>query len=250
MSAKWLIAAGLFGLAVGLLARLPAPIAAGWLESALPALSVSGVSGSVWEGRAARALYRDIPLLDVQWSLAPWALLTGSVAATVSTATDAGRLQATVSRGLDGALVVTDAYGVASLAWLARRAGYTFVPISGQIRLALERAVIAPDGNVQALAGQLTARALHWDLLKPSPLLGTFTAALTGEAGALRAQIVASEGPIALDGSAALSPAGVYRLDLRLRARENADPRLVELLTELGQADPEGWYRIAEQGRL
>lgn len=251
MKRSVLILAGLGALAVGLVVYLPAAIVADWAESSVPGLRISGVDGTALDGRASRVLYNDLPLEDLSWSVRPWSLLLARAGADISVATDAGGLEATVNRSLLGdGLRVSNLAGAASIEWVARRAGYTFVPVSGRIRADIARLALDAGGGIVSARGHVEADGLRWELLNPPAPLGRAAAAIDATDGTATVKITDSDGPLALDGDAELQKNGTYRLNLRLRARGEADPRLKKLLTELGETDSEGWYRIAERGRL
>lgn len=250
MNRKHVILAGVLALVVGLIWRLPAPVAAGWVQSAVPGLTLSGTSGTALSGNAAHVLYEDIALEDVSWQLQPLRLLLGQMAVQLSTATDVGRIEASLRRGFGGGLSAGPVDGQASLAWLARRAGYTFVPLSGSLILSVDNAELDNNGVAQTLSGRVQARGLQWDLLKPPAPIGNFVGVVSGEAGDLQLTIEEADGPVDVEGEATLAANGVYRLDLRLRARAGADDRLKKLIDQLGRPDDQGWYPIVERGRL
>ncbi|MDN5862837.1 MAG: type II secretion system protein N [Salinisphaera sp.] len=249
---KWALpwVAGLLSLAVGLVVYMPAQVAVGWAEQALPGLRTSGVHGSLLDGSAAHLLYHDVALENTSWTLHPLALLRGRLAGLVTTATDSGQLSARAALSLSGRLSLNQLSGSASLKWLARRAGYSFLPVAGLIGVDVETLSLSPDGDIDRLNGRVQASGLRWQLLKPPPLLGDYVLALHSADSKILAEITDSSGPLALAGKASLSQQGVYQLDLRLRAGEQADPRLAKLLTELGKPDVQGWYRIKERGQL
>lgn len=250
MNWKLVILAGVLALVVGLVWRLPATVAAGWVQSAVPNLTLAGTSGTALSGSAAQVLYDDIALEDLSWELQPLRLLIGQFAVQLSTATDVGRIEASLRRGLGGSLSAGPVNGQASLAWLARRAGYTFVPLSGSLILAVDNAELDSAGQVQTLTGRVQARGLQWDLLKPPAPIGNFAGVVSGEAGDLELTIEEADGPVDVEGQASLAGNGIYRLDLRLRARAGADDRLKKLIEQLGRPDNQGWYPIVERGRL
>lgn len=251
MRTTLLILAGLAALAFGLVARMPAAFVADWADSNIPGLTVSGASGTALDGRVQHVLYKGLPLKNVRWHIQPWSLLVGELQAEIRIATDTGGIQATISRSLfaDG-LTITDVHGSASLGWLAQRAGYTFIPISGRLSLDLKRVALTSAGQIKAVTGQATVSDVYWQLIRPPALLGRFSAKITSESGTVTVKITDSDGPLAVKGSAQLQPNNVYQLTVRLRPRTSADPRVKQLISELGNANANGWYRISTQGRL
>jgi len=77
-----LLAFGLLAYFVALVLSFPAERAySHWQasENAPNNIALSGISGSVWSGKAAMAMIQGQPLEKVEWSLRPWSLLLGQV---------------------------------------------------------------------------------------------------------------------------------------------------------------------------
>jgi hypothetical protein len=96
----WLIALGFGALLLFVLATLPAGIVGGRLEK----LGVQAVSysGSIWNGRADGLTWRSAPLGNLEWQLAPTALLGGRVAGHALLARDDGKLETDFSASFRG----------------------------------------------------------------------------------------------------------------------------------------------------
>jgi hypothetical protein len=60
----------------------------------------------------------------------------------------------------------------------------------------------------------------------------------------------AADAPLDAKGSLTLDHEGNYQIDLSLRTRSGTDERLANLLTGLGRADGQGWYRLKSQGHI
>lgn len=251
MRVALLIAVGVVALAYGLVTRMPAAFVANWADTNIPGLTLSGAAGTALDGHIKRVLYRDLPLQDIAWQIHPWFLLLGKAQVDIRIATDAGGIDAGFRYPLlGGDVVVTNLNGSASFDWLAQRAGYTFIPVSGRLGLDLERIVLSPKGQISAVTGQATANNIRWQLIRPPALLGRLGVAITSETGTITAKVTDSDGPLAVKGSVALTANNIYQLNIRLRARSGAEPRLKRLLSELGDANANGWYRIHTQGAL
>ncbi|NIO14089.1 MAG: type II secretion system protein GspN, partial [Xanthomonadales bacterium] len=78
-------------LVIGLVALFPARIAYQW--AATEGVSVSGIQGSVWRGRADALNAGGVYLRDVRWAARPWHLLTGRMLYRVEAAPVAGFLE-------------------------------------------------------------------------------------------------------------------------------------------------------------
>ena len=222
---------------------------AGWVSQNTP-VRLAGVSGTLLDGKAAYASLPHGALDNLHWQLHPAALVLGRLSATVGADSDLGPISGEVRRDLTGGTTLDDVRGEATVGWLSDLVGYTFVPITGRIRFDIDHAAFDDDMNISALSGTLRLTNTRWQLLD-SPLdLGRFEVELERSDNGVVARIVDSHGPLALTGGTTLSDDRRYDLDVRLRARASADPRLEQLLGQLGKPDSDGWYHVRGRGSL
>lgn len=250
MSWRWLLPLGLLALLTGLVVHAPAAWLAQQVHARVPAVKMAGVTGTALAGRAQYLVVDGAVLQGVQWRLRPAALLGARLVAELAVTTDTGRLSATVSRGLGGVSHITGAEGSASLTWFGRLAGYAQLPVTGDVRAALDEAVIEHDMTVSRIDGRVQLANARWQLAKPPIALGSFGGTLATEEEALVVRIEDSDGPLDVNGVAQLIGGDQYRLELRLRPRAGADERLKSMLDVLGRPDAEGAYRVHERGRF
>lgn len=249
MNLKLLIPAGLISLLLGLIIYLPAPVAAGWVQSQVPGLRLTGVSGSVFAGRMQYASLNDVTLENVSWQLSPGSLLLGRANVKLKTATDTGHISGDFSRNIFGQTYVQNLNGSASISWLGGFAGYRFLPMDGLLTLHDLDASIKGQ-KITHGEGKVSLENANWLLIKPAIVFGDFTAAVSSDGETNAIKILNSEGPLKADGGAQLTNNNRYQANLRVRARAGADKRLIKLLTQLGKADAQGWYHISERGSL
>lgn len=241
---------GLAFFLVGLVHYLPASIAVGWVATRTP-LEFDGVTGSVFNGRAAYASLPEGGIDNLRWHVHPLGLLLGRLSADVAADTDLDGVSATLTRTLLGANRVRNLTGQATLGWLAKLGGYTFIPTSGRLNIDIDTLDFNDDLDISDLAGHLNLTDARYELLNPPVALGRFRIDLDSTDPAnVRAAVVDSPGALDLTGHADLLGVSRYRLDVRLRARAGADDRLKRLMTQLGTPDDDGWYHITERGRL
>lgn len=249
MNLKLLIPVGLIALAIGLITNLPAPVAAGWVESQVPGLRSTGVSGSAFEGRAQYLGMNEVTLENVSWQLSPLALLTGHAKATLKLSTDTGSLSGDFSHSLLGHTQIKNLNGDASIGWIAGLAGYRFVPMDGLLSLQDVEADLENQLLVSA-QGRVLLNSANWLLFKPPVTFGNFTAEINSDGENNTLQVLDSDGPLDVQGGAQLVNNKNYSANLQVRARAGADQRLKDLLKQLGNPDAQGWYRINERGQL
>lgn len=242
-------AIGLVAFVIGLVAFLPARVAAGWAEQMGP-ISIGGVTGTVFDGRASYVSGPGGAIENLSWQLNPAALLIGRASADLDIDSDLGGFSAHVSRSLFGQTTVENVIGSASAGWLAKLGGYTFLPLSGDVRVDIREAVFDDALQFEALDGEIRLANTRWQLFNPPVPLGRFTTALRRAEDGIALTLAESEGPLALDGQLRIDQTRRYRMDVRMRARAGADERLAPMLEQLGKPGPDGWHRVTEQGRL
>jgi general secretion pathway protein N len=80
------------------LAQIPAATAYRWLGT--EGLVLSGISGTVWSGRAELGALGNLPVRDVEWSVAPLALALGRISLTLAARPPDGLVTGALSAGL------------------------------------------------------------------------------------------------------------------------------------------------------
>lgn len=250
MSWKTLLPIGIAAFIVGIVVFFPARVAAGWIESAVPDVTLGGVSGTLLDGRARYAAGPGAAVEDLRWTLHPGALLTGRISADISIDSDISGFSGTVARTFWGTTTISDVQGAASLGWLAKLAGYTFLPLSANLDATVDTLSLDDNLTISALEGRLQLSNTRWQLVRPPLQLGRFAAVVEQTENGLRLVMAESDGPLAIDGQAQLDASNRFQVDVRLRARAGADDRLENLLEQLGEADAQGWHHVRQQGQL
>lgn len=252
---KWL-AGGAALYLLFLLLTLPAAQLSGRLTAHLaeqpqaPALRLQGVSGPWWHGRIEQLQVEGLTLGPLQWRWRPTALLRGRFGLDLALegGEPGGEARLAVSPG--GALYIEALNLELAAAELLRILPALPVPVQagGRLALAVERAVLGPDGLPRELEGQLEWREAR--LQSPLALrLEHLVAELALEEAELVARLSDRGGDLDLGGTARLDPAsGRYRLELQLRARDN--PELRDSLALMGRPDARGYHNVNRSGRL
>ncbi|HEY7672784.1 MAG TPA: type II secretion system protein N [Gammaproteobacteria bacterium] len=234
------------------LAQLPAATAYRWFGT--DALVLSGISGTVWSGRAELGSIGNLPLRDVEWSVAPLALALGRFSVTLAARPADGLVTGSLSAGfwdvrltdvrvttsldaLGAVLSLQGARGTLSLdlAELSLRNGWP-VAATGTVRI--RELEVFPLG---APAGSALIPLGNYEL-------SSFEVAELGLAALLRDD----GGPLEIQGTVMLALqaprtlAGAHpRFDGRVRERGDIPPELrtpLEFLT--AAVDAEGWRTL------
>jgi hypothetical protein len=242
-----LIALGLLAVAVFVIATLPASVVVGRLERY--GVTADAVGGTVWSGRAQGLATRGKHLGDLQWSLRPGALLSGTLGGHAVLVAPDGRIETDFARAWSGQLQLQSARADMSLAALTAL-GVSFTRNwRGQVAADLSSLVLEGDWPVAAV-GTIDVR----DLTAPPPRstsLGGYRLTFPGSRGAaenLEAVITQTDGPLLLDGELTLGRDRSFKLEGRLAPRGTPPADLANLLQALGPPDGRGRRPFSASG--
>lgn len=232
----------------GLAAQLPAAHALAWF--APEGVTAAGVSGTLWQGRAARIdTGGPAPVTGAQWELSGWQLLRGRLAADTRFRVAGLEGNGFLASGpgervdVDGLTLRGPAAGARALL-----AGLGVEP-AGQLLVRVEAATLA-GGRIERLAGRM-----QWSeasLSAPFALeLGMVRASVepAGDDGGYAIELTGEGGALDLAGEVDLQPDGRYRADLRLTPTASAPEGLRETLGLAAQSEGDG-FRVRRSGRL
>jgi len=246
------IALGLGAYIAFVLSMFPADAAYRWF--APDALRMSGLSGTVWSGRAALASADGLPLRDLRWQLDALPLLIGRANARVQARLADGYVEATVRASFGGRAVLSDVMLQARLAALEPIA--PIGDVRGQLRVALDRLELV-DGLPASMVGRATLTELTVPTFVPGGrgdpiLLGDFALTFDDTGGqGLLARFNDTSGPLAVEGTLTVDRQGRYLLDARAAARRGAPPALVQALELMGgEPGPDGKRPFELSGSL
>jgi general secretion pathway protein N len=254
----WLVALGLLALLAFALVTLPSTVLSGPLGRA--GVSASGFGGSVWSGSARGLAWRDAPLGDLTWTLAPLRLLGGRLAGHARLTRTDGSLDTDFDVALTGrdlrfqqAKVDLPIEALNALplgmpkGWRGRASG-AFDEVALQ------------DGRPVALRGALDLDGLVAPPPRSAPL-GSFHAvfphprpqpslSIPRDPGNLTAQVADKDGPFSVDAQLTVSPARAFSLEGTLATRGAVSPLLQQSLQMLGPADASGRRQFSVGGTL
>lgn len=228
------IALGLGAYIAFLVSMFPAEAAYRWF--APDELRMTGVSGTLWSGRAALASAADLPLRDLRWQLDALPLLIGQARARFQARLADGVAEAYV-RASPGGVVLHDVRLATSLAALA-----PVVPIGdvrGRLGVRLDRIEIE-NQRPTVVVGQADIAELTVPTFIPGgrgePIgLGDYALRFEDTNGAgILARFNDTNGPLAVEGTLTLDPEGRYLLEARAAPRPNAPRELVQALELMG----------------
>lgn len=250
MKRSWLLIAGFsLILLVGVvLATFPAAIAWNWWGERAPGLTLQGVSGTVWKGRAMRASVRGQVLGQLDWQLSPWRALTGNPQIQVKlTGTDLN-LSAQIAALGEHEIAISALSAQAQANWLAPVLAIPALDPTGLLVTENANMVLTRLGLPREIDAQLLWRdaGVRGQVVAH---LGTLQINARGSNGLIDASVNDSgDGDLEVRGSARLDQ-GNYRVETILVPRVTVGP-IVEALQWIGAPRAEGGRLLIVEGRV
>jgi hypothetical protein len=244
---RLLAGAGLSALVFSLLAMFPSRVAVSLLG--VPATSVTGLSGTVWDGAIQRLSLGGVALGPVRWQIKPSRLFLGQLAADVSATLPDGFLNTTAALSLGGGLAASNLEAAAPLAWLAPALGGG----SSQLTARFDQFVIK-KGHVETAIGSLQLAGVVLPIPTAGPQLGpgtfkvTFNADNLGPTELLTGVLQDAGGPLEIAGTVKITPPRAYEVTGTAKPRPDAPPELRNALQMLGPATPDGGHALSLAG--
>lgn len=227
---------------LALVVTFPARIAYHWVSS--PLLAMSGISGSVWSGKAREFSTYGIYLRDVEWQIRPLQLLTGKFAFSMSATPVSGFFESDIAIGLDGTTTLTDLSAALPLQMAERAAK---VPgLRGQASLQFERVQLV-KGRAVAMNGTVAIADLVVPIVHRGSL-GGYTAEFFTQNNGVVASVEDTDGVIDLAGSLQIKPDGTYSFIGQVLTKSNTPDAIIQQMRFLGPANERGQRELRLEG--
>ncbi len=241
-----LTAVGLVLLAFGV-SQLPARLLPALLPSEL--FRLSGVSGTLFNGRAARAQVSTgagmMHLGTLRWEFHPGSLLT--LAPRVSLSSEWGAQRGSTSlEWRPGRVVVSDLDAMVDARLLR-----TLAPLAVEGRLGLQfQRLVLRDGLPAEADGRIVLQDARWNAPEVDHTLGSYVAEIEGDVReVLSARVDTISGPVPARGTATLADTR-YELDIRIGDANSRLATEIERALELFATPTEDGYLLRLGGSL
>lgn len=248
---KWLLALLLLALVLAAVVAWTMPASVAWklIGPRLPAVQLSDIGGSVWDGHAGQVSVAGQPLGMLQWQTEAWPLLHGDLSVHAKLVGQPFQASAIVTRQRDGLIVLHDASATLPGSVLQGTLGIEGLRLEGTLHLQARQArirnawFVALDASgTWRDAGTSGAAEAHlgnveMQFTEPSP---------PTVLGQIRDD---GHGPLLIRGQLKALPTG-YTLEARLRARNPDDLQTQEALRYVGQRQPDGSVLLQAGGQL
>ena len=241
---KRLVFAGIAVFLLVLLASFPAQVAYNWF--APPEIQLSGISGSVWNGKSAEGLASGAYLRDLSWRFRPGALLGGGIAFDASASPGSGVLETQVAAKLDGSLSLTNLRGNVPLDVVHQ--SFQQGGVRGDLILEFENLTIR-DGIPVVAIGSVTVADFVAPVLSASRI-GDFRADFQSSGDQIIGEVQDLSGVLDVEGTITLLPDRSYAFTGEVAPTAETPPSILNQLQFLGSADARGRRMFRFEGRL
>ena len=224
----------------------PAEIAYRFLKPRLGPVELSGLTGSVWDGRAEQATAFGVPIGALDWRVEKASALARRLDARLGLS--GGGIEAGASVHGDGDVVrLEDLRATLPAALMGPALDIPALVLTGEIALDVSEAEVT-----QGLLTRATGTATWRDI----GVLGAAVASLPGiraefaprADGAIEARLSDLGGALAVDGTVVIRD-GTFDSETRLSLRD-PDSRLAEVLKFVGERTPDGGSLLRIEGEL
>ncbi len=233
-------------------AVVSAPIATIWprIASSQPALNLSGLSGTVFEGSASAVGVQGRTVArPLSWTFSPWSLLFAQLGFRVAGALEGLVFEGRVAKTFGGAVAIDAMQGAGSLKGLLNLTGDSFLPVDGHVAVTIDS--LRMVGNFpKSLTGEIQVKSLRWSLAREPTLLGDLAIAISTEADVIVARVSPVSGPLDVGGEIRVLADRSYEVDLKVKAQPGAPEAVQNLVRTLGESDTEGYFRIKTRAAL
>lgn len=232
--------------AIALVVLAPAELAYRFAGQRLAPTTLEGISGSVWEGRAAQWIVHGVALGPIEWRIERGAALAGSPRGEIVVTGRQVSGSARFERTADGwSLSAIDGSFPAAL--LAPALDIPALGLLGTVELDLD-SVAVRDGFLATASGRIAWRGLGVRGIAALMLPGLEMRIVSTGERALAATLADLGGPLAIDGRLQLSD-GAFTAEADLVPREE-EPRLEEILKYVGERRADGGSHLRIEGTL
>ncbi len=239
---------------VFLLITFPADRAYSMAKSMMPNVALYGVRGTVWAGEADAVVLKDKqPLREFEWTVLPWHILMGRLAADVKFDNNRTWVNARVAYSVTGKVIVSRLSGQ-----LDGEALQSLLPnnlpmkLGGLFRMNVDEVVYSPEQQtLLAAEGQVNWQNASIKVMQEAKI-GDFQLIMTTTDAGVHGAFtdVNNEGPLMVQGDVVLSPEKQYELNAKLKVRDAARQDLVQSLRFIGRADAQGFVVFNKKGEL
>jgi len=244
---KWFLL-GLASYLIILIATLPVRPVYSLLAARLAPLSLQGLQGKVWVGRATAVRYSGLNVGSVSWSYKPLDLLGGGFGFDFVNQAEQTRTSGTAGISLLGTAYLDNVNGFAPASNLYKMLGSYPLTLSGEMSYAINQLRLS-NNQIEHIEGSMTWR----NAAIQSPFkakLGMLELQLSSEQDNILINISSKGGQLGIAGTVTVQTDKRIQTNLRITPQKNADPNLLNVLRSFGKSDRNGIITIKYNGYI
>ena len=248
MKKRYYFLTAIFSYFVLLIATIPASPIVAMLNDNGP-VTMRGVSGTLWTGKAYTISINDIQLEKTEWSFSLWNLFTGKIAIDIDTHFSDNKITAQLGSSFLGRYFINDLSAKIAAHEVAQLANIPLAQLDGMISLDIEHAQWK-QGELPLAIGEI-----KWTdasvTVADTASLGNISIVLSeSDQQLLNAVIKNQGGDIKINGTAELVPEADYSVEMKLLPTATANNNIKQSLGMFAQKQPDGGYLLKKSGSL
>ena len=247
MKKRYYFLTAIFAYFILLIATIPARPFTELLNDNSP-VTIQGVSGTLWDGRAYAISINDIQLKQTRWCFKPWGLFTGKIAIDINTQMFDNDISAELGSSFFGRYFINNLSAKITAQQVSTLANIPFAQLDGLISIDIKNAQWK-QGEAPLATGEInwTGAAIT---VADTASLGDVTITLSESEQQLNAEIKNQGGDIKISGTAELSSETDYSVDVNLLPTARAKNNIKQSLALFAQKQPDGGYVLKKSGSL
>ncbi len=213
------------------------------------AVSIQGVSGSLWNGSAYMITINNMQLKKTRWSLKPWKLLTGKIAIDIDSHFLGNNISAELGTSITGRYFVNTLSAKIAASDATRLANIPLAQLGGMISIDIKHAEWK-QGELPLANGEIKWHNASVTVADTASLGNVSIVLSESQQGFLSTEIKNQGGDIKINGNAELVPEKNYNLNIKLLPTATANNNIRQSLGFFAQKQSNGEYLLKKSGSL
>ena len=238
----------IFSYLILLIATIPARPVTEMISDNSP-ITIQGVSGTIWHGKAYIVTVNDVQLKKTEWSFKLWKLFTGKLAIELDTFYLDNKVSTELGSSFTGRFFVNELSAKIAAQEIANIANIPMAQLDGSIHIDIEHAQWK-QGEPPLASGEIKWINATVTVAETASLGNVNIVLSESDQQLLNAEISNQGGDINISGHAELVPDTNYTVDIKLVPTSSASNNLKQSLGFFAQKQPGGEYLLKKSGSL
>jgi len=244
---KWFLL-GLTSYLIILVATLPIRPVYSLIANSLAPLSLQGVQGKLWNGRASAVHYNKLRMGSISWTYRPGELISGRFGFDFINEDRQTRTSGTAGISLLGQPYLSNVSGYAPASNLYSMLGSYPLTLGGKMQYTVNQMRLN-NNRIEHIQGTMTWR--NAAIKAPfQARLGALELQLSSQQDNILILVSNKGGQLGIEGSITVQADKRIQTDLRITPRKNANPNLINVLRSFGKSDRSGRITIKYSGYI